>query len=278
MAVLTFWDGRWVAGNPPIMGPMTHAAWMASIVFDGARAFDGVIPDLDLHCARLNRSAATLGLEPALSAGEIETLCRDGVRRFAEGAALYIRPSYFGEAGFVAPEPTSTRFSLVLFEKPMPGDGITLCLSKLRRPAPDQAPTAAKAACLYPQAGLGLLEAKRRGFDDAVILGPDGDVVETMMRNLFLVRDGVVVTPAPNGSFLAGITRQRVLALLRDDGVECIERTVSTAELDQADEMFITANAGKVQPVTRYEGRDLPIGAITKRARELYFDYAKTCG
>lgn len=278
MAVQTFWDGRWVAEAPAIMTPMTHAAWMASIVFDGARAFDGCLPDLALHCERLNASAAVLGMEPAYSPGEIEALCREGVARFAKDAALYIRPSYFGESGFVAPDPTSTKFSLCLFERPMPpvDTGIALCLSNLRRPATDQAPTAAKAACLYPQSGIGLLEAKRRGYDDAIILGPDRDVAETMMRNVFFVRDGVVFTPAPNGTFLAGITRNRVLALLRADGVECVERSIAPDELYGAEEMFVTANAGKVQAVRRYEDRDLPFGPITRRAYELYFDYAKT--
>lgn len=273
---LTFWDGRWIDGAPPIMSPITHAAWMASIVFDGARTFDGRTPDLDRHCRRLVESAAVIGLKPSVDAAAIEQLCRDGIGKFPADAALYIRPSFFAESGFVAPDPDSTRFSLILFARPMPAfeGGLTLCVSALRRPAADQAPTAAKAACHYPQAGLGLLDAKKRGFDDALIMDPDGAVAETMMRNAFFVRDGVVHTPAANGTYLAGITRSRVLDLLRADGVVCEERTIQAAEFETADEIFVTANAGKVQPVTRFEGRDLTVGPVTRRAWDLYRDFA----
>ena len=100
-----FLDGEWVEGNPPIMGPMTHAAWMASVVFDGARAFEGVTPDLDRHCERLVRSAASFGLKPVHSAGEMEEICRDGLRHFAKDAALYLRPMLWAESGFVSADP-----------------------------------------------------------------------------------------------------------------------------------------------------------------------------
>ena len=88
------------------------------------------------------------------------------------------------------------------------------------------------------------------------------------------MRDGVAITPVPNGSFLNGITRQRLIGLLREDGIEVQERTVETAELDAADEIFNSGNYGKVQPVIRYEDRQLQPGPIYHRARELYWAFA----
>ena len=93
---------------------------------------------------------------------------------------------------------------------PDPSKGFTACLSSYRRPAPDQAPTHAKAACLYPLAAMAAAEAKRRGFDNAVMRDPIGNVAEFTVQNIMLVKDGVVHTPIPNGTFLNGITRQRI--------------------------------------------------------------------
>ena len=93
----TFLDGKWLEGNQPIVGPRTHAFWLGSSVFDGARAFEGVTPDLDLHCARVNRSASTMWLKPLMAEGEIVELAREGMKKFAPGAALYIRPMYWAE-------------------------------------------------------------------------------------------------------------------------------------------------------------------------------------
>ncbi len=86
---LTYLDGEWFEGNKPIIGPRTHAFWLGSSVFDGARAFEGVTPDLDQHCARLNRSAKTMGLKPIMSDEAIFELAREGVKKFAKDAALY---------------------------------------------------------------------------------------------------------------------------------------------------------------------------------------------
>ena len=120
MKALHYIDGKWHEGNPMIFGAMTHAAWMASVVFDGARAFEGITPDLDLHCERLIESAKAFGLKPVVSAGETLEIALDGVSRFENGAALYIRPMFWAEDGFVIPDPESTRFCCTLYESQMP--------------------------------------------------------------------------------------------------------------------------------------------------------------
>jgi branched-chain amino acid aminotransferase len=116
----------------------------------------------------------------------------------------------------------------------------------------------------------------KRGFNNGVVLDPLGNVAETCSSNLFIARDGVVATPVPNGSFLAGITRFRTIKLLRSAGITVEERTIRPAELEEADEIFTTGNAGKVQPVSRYEDRDLQPGPIAARAHDFYMAFART--
>ena len=275
MASWTYIDGQWQSGNPPILGPMSHAMWQASLVFDGARAFEGTTPDLDRHCTRAVASARALGLGPMLTPGEIEDIAREGVGHFAKGSALYIRPMFWAEEGFMGGDPETTRFALAVYDLPMPSaEGFSAGLSRFRRPSPETAPTDAKAACLYPNSGRAIVEAKARGFDNAVMLDPLGHIAEFASANLFAAKGGVVATPEPNGTFLNGITRQRVMRLLRQSGVEVQERVVTIQELQEADEIFSTGNFGKVQPVTRYEQRKLEPGPIFRRARQLYWAFA----
>lgn len=274
---IAYIDGEWHDGNAPLMGVMSHATWMASVVFDGARAFQGLVPDLDRHCARVIYSAEVMELKPTLSAEEIVALAREGVARFAKGAELYIRPMFFAEEGFVLPDPDSTRFAMLIYELAMPeAKGFSACLSRYRRPAPETAPTEAKASCLYPNVGRMLREAANKGFDSAVALDPLGNVAEFATANLFAVKDGIVHTPAINGTFLDGITRQRVIALLRENGEEVVERRVSFDEVLDADEVFCTANYAKVMPATRIEDRHMQAGPMAKKARDLYFEFART--
>jgi branched-chain amino acid aminotransferase len=274
---ICWYEGRWHDGDTPLMGSTTHAAWLGSVVFDGARAFEGLAPDLDRHCARAVRSAEALHMRPPVDAARIESLAREGILRFPPGEALYIRPMFWVQDGLIAYDPESTRFALVITRMPLPDPaaGFTACLSSYRRPAPDQAPTQAKASCLYPLASLAVFEARARGFDNAVLRDPKDNVAEFTAQNLFMVKDGVCSTPAPNGTFLAGITRQRVIALLRETGTEVVERTISPDELLAADEIFATGNHGKVTPCLRYEGAALAPGPCAARARALYWEWAR---
>ena len=272
---LTYVNGEWVEGNAPLMGSMTHGAWLSSVVFDGARAIRGTAPDLDLHCERVIRSAKALGLAPPVTAEEIVGLAWEGIRKFSDDAELYVRPMMFAEEGFVAPIPESTRFALVLTNSPLPGDaGFSACLSSFRRPTADAAPTDAKASCLYPNSARALIEAERKGYRNAVVMDQLGNVAEFATANLFYVKDGVAFTPIPNGTFLNGITRQRVISLLREDGVEVVEKTVTFDEVLDADEIFSSGNYAKVAPLTKIEDRDLQPGPVAKKAKSLYMDYA----
>lgn len=277
--ISTWTDGRWHDGDKAVMGAADHGSWQGTLVFDGARAFEGVTPDLDRHCARILRSAEAMGMTPPVSAAEIEAIILEGVRRYPAGAHLYLRPMMWSRdcsSAYVDPLPESTAFCVCIEDIPMgvPGAPMALTVSPYRRPRPDTAVTEAKAGCLYANNGRIVAEARRRGFHNALSLDVEDNVAETAMTNVFLVRDGVVFTPVPNGMFLAGITRARVIGLLRDDGVEVVESKLTVADFAEADEIFTTGNANKVLPVTRFESRDLPSTAMAVRARALYWEFA----
>ena len=274
----TFFEGEWHEGNFPIMGPRAHAAWMCSVVFDGARAFEGVAPDLDLHCARVNDSAAKLFLKPMVSTEMWVNLAREGIARFAKDAALYIRPMYWAEREgpwIQAHDPESTRFCLAVYEAPMrKPTGFSITLSPFRRPTLETMPVDAKAGCLYPNNARALFDAKARGFDNAAVCDMLGNVAELATSNIFMAKDGVVYTPAANGTFLAGITRQRVIGLLRQDSVTVVEKTLTYQDFKMADEIFATGNYSKVVPVTRIDDRPLAFGSFYAQARKLYWEFA----
>ena len=275
----TWYEGEWHAGNPPIMGPRTHASWLGSSVFDGARYFEGVMPDLDLHCQRVNDSAAALGMKATFEVGTMMELTKEGVSKFSPDKQIYIKPMYWAEGdgpGVIAPDANSTQFCLCLFDAPMApkGAAASITLSPFRRPTMECMPVNAKAGCLYPNNARAMVEAKGRGFDNAVVLDMLGNVAELTSANLFMAKDGEVHTPAPNGTFLNGLTRQRVIHLLRRAGVPVHERTLAYKDFLAADEIFSTGNYNKISPVNRIEGRSLQPGPIAEKARELYWEFA----
>ena len=274
----TFFEGDWHEGNVPIFGPRTHAGWLGSLVFDGARAFEGVTPDLALHCARVNASAKYFHLQPQVSLDDWLGLVADGLKKFDKNAELYIRPMYWAETGApggIRHDPESTRWCLCIYEAALPKPaGSSVTLSPYRRPTEDCAPVGAKAACLYPNNSRALIEAKSRGFDNCLMRDAVGNIAELGTSNVFLARDGAVATPAPNGTFLNGITRQRVIDLLRGDGATVVETTLRYADFLAADEIFSSGNFAKVAPVIRIDDRSLQPGPFSKKARELYWAFA----
>jgi branched-chain amino acid aminotransferase len=168
MAGVFWYDGAWVTEEPKIVGPMDHAFWLGSVIFDGARAIKGFAPDLDKHSARAVRSAVTMGMKPTKTAAEIEALCREGIRMMGPDATLYVRPMFFIRRGLGAarPDPDSTDFILSLYDAPLPPfAGFSAMLAPFRRAATDMAPTDAKAACLYPNGARASAWAAERGAD-----------------------------------------------------------------------------------------------------------------
>lgn len=276
--IVTWFEGRWHRGNAPIINAADHAAWLGSAVFDGARQFEGVRPDLDLHSARIIRSAEAMGMIAPVDAATVQGLMEEGCKLFPPDAALYLRPMMWAcdsTPGIIDLVPESTGFAICIETLPMPEPGsFSLTVSPYSRPRPDMALTEAKAASLYANNGRIMAEARARGFSNALSRDPEGNVAETASTNVFMVRDGVVFTPVPNGTFLNGLTRQRVIGLLRADGVEVVECTLTIDDFRRAEEIFVTGNIAKVMPVARFEARILPPGPLATRARQLYWDWA----
>jgi branched-chain amino acid aminotransferase len=247
-------------------------------VFDGARAFEGVTPDLDRHCVRVNQSAMNFGLKPIVDLDTWLGLTREGIARFSPNAELYIRPMYWpqnGVGGGVLFDPETTDWCLCIYEAPIPKPvGIAITLSPFRRPTAECAPVGAKAACLYPNNSRALIEAAARGFQNCLMLDMLGNVAEFGNSNVFMAKDGVVYTPSPNGTFLNGITRQRVIELLRGEGVTVLEAALRYPDFLTADEIFSTGNFAKVTPVIRIDDRPLTPGPFYALARRLYWEFA----
>jgi branched-chain amino acid aminotransferase len=275
---VTFFEDEWHDGNVPIMGPRTHGAWLGTSVFDGARAFEGVTPDLDLHCARINKSVVAMCLKPVVTPEGWMALVREGLKRFDRNAELYIRPMCWAEEGApggVRPDPESTRWCLTLYVAPMPKPSATaITLSPYRRPTRECAPLEAKSGCLYPNNARALIEARSRGYDNCLLCDMLGNVAELGTANIFMAKDGVVFTPQANGTYLAGITRNRVIGLLRESGAAVVETTLRYTDFQSADEIFSTGNYTKVSPITRIDERILQPGPFYSRARELYWEFA----
>lgn len=274
----TFFNGDWLEGNPGLMGPRTHAFWLASSVFDGARWFEGTLPDMDHHAARVNTSAVKIGLKATQTAEAIVGLARDGVKKFDGKTALYVRPMYWGEYEgpmSITPDPEETRFCLCLYEAPMPEPGsASLCVSPFRRPTLETMPTDVKTGALYPNNARVLRDAAQRGYSNALVLDMLGNVAETAASNIWIAKDGIAYTPVLNGTFLNGITRQRTIANLRAVGVTVVEKVLTVAEVLAADEVFTTGNYSKVMPITKVVDKEYQPGPVYRRARQLYWDYA----
>ena len=274
----TFYEGDWHEGNIGLYGPRTHAVWLGSSVFDGARAFEGVTPDIERHCTRVNNSAVTMGLKPVVPVDTWVGLVRDGVKKFGAKPELYIRPMYWPEGGgplAVDPDPESTRWCLTLYETPMPAPkGSAISLSPFRRPTVECMPVDAKAGCLYPNNARALVEAGQRGFGNCLLCDMLGNVAELATANIFMAKHGVVYTPIPNGTFLAGITRLRVITLLREAGVRVEEKSLLYADFEKADELWSCGNFAKVAPITRIDSRTLEVGPLYRKSRELYWEFA----
>ncbi|WP_146345948.1 branched-chain amino acid aminotransferase [Falsiphaeobacter marinintestinus] len=277
--IRTYFNGTWHDGDVPIMSAADHGAWLGSGVFDGARFVNGLTPDLDKHCARTNRSAEALMVTPTVSTQDMVEIALEGLKAYDSGTAVYIRPMYWGIDGDVTaivPSADTTGFALCLEEIPLaPATAsATLTKTRFRRPVLEDAVVNAKAGCLYPNNARMLVEARSKGFANALVTDAMGNVAETATANIFMVRDGEVFTPIANGTFLAGITRARHMQNMRADGMTVHETVLTYKDFDEADEVFMSGNMNKVTAVTAFDDTQYQSGPVTRRVREMYWDWA----
>jgi len=279
--VRTYFDGKWHDGDVMIMRAADHGSWLGTTVFDGARFLDGVAPDIEAHCARANRSAEALMITPTVTTEDMVQIAWEGLKSYPKDAAVYIRPMYWALDGNdlgIAPKPGATGFALCLEEIPMapPEATTTLATTRFRRPVLADNVCNAKAGCLYPNNARMLMEARSKGYGDALVGDAMGNVAEAASANAFMVRDGELFTPVANGTFLAGITRARHMANLRAEGYTVHETVLTFDDFRKADEVFLSGNLMKVTPVTEFEGTTYAHGPVTKTVRELYWDWARS--
>ncbi|MGR3637747.1 MAG: branched-chain amino acid aminotransferase [Shimia sp.] len=277
--IRTYFNGTWHDGDTPIISAADHGAWLGSGVFDGARFVNGLTPDLDKHCARTNRSAEALMLTPTVSTDDMVQIALEGLKAYDAGTAVYIRPMYWGIDGDVTaivPSADKTGFAICLEEIPMAPEtaSTTVTKTRFRRPVLESSVVNAKAGCLYPNNARMLREVRAKGFGNALVTDAMGNVAETATANIFMVRDGEVFTPVPNGTFLSGITRARHIENLRADGVIVHETVLGYADFEAADEVFMSGNMNKVTPVSAFDDRQYQVGPLTRRMRDMYWDWA----
>ena len=255
---------------------LSHALHYASAVFEGERAYGGVIFKGHEHHERLCRSAGILDFAVPYTVAEIDAAAEQVLA--ANGLSdAYLRPIAWRGSEMMGVSAQATRINLAIaawewpayFSPELKTKGIRLKLAPWRRPAPECAPTQSKAAGLYMICTLSKHAAEREGYQDALMLDHRGFVAEATGANVFLVQDGKLHTPTPD-CFLDGITRRTVIELARAQGIEVIERKITLEDLDRASEVFLTGTATEVTPVGEIDGRHYTPGRISQGLVEAY--------
>jgi len=271
-------DGELVPWRDARIHVLTHALHYASSVFEGQRAYNGVIFKLREHTERLRRSSELLGFELPWSVEQIEATCKDVLKKNAFVDA-YMRPVAWrgSESMGVAPGNTKPHLAIAAWEwgkyydPRKSADGIRLEIAPWRRPAPYTAPTESKASGLYMICTLSKQHAEQHGYNDALMLDWRGRVAETTGANVFFVGNGALHTPVPD-CFLDGITRRTIMDLARKRGIEVHERAIWPEELESFDEMFLTGTAVEVTPVQSVGPWNFKVGDVTRQLSKDYDD------
>jgi branched-chain amino acid aminotransferase len=269
-------NGQLVPWKQATLHVLSHALHYASSVFEGERAYGGVVFKGTEHHQRLHDSGAILGFKVPYSVAEIDAAADQLIKANKLGDA-YLRPIAWRGSEMMGVSAQHTRINVAIaawewpsyFSPELREKGIRLMWAPWRRPGPDMAPTRSKAAGLYMICTLSKHEAENQGYQDALMLDYRGLLAEATGANLFLVQDGKIHTPTPD-CFLDGITRRTVIALARRLGIEVIERHLKPEELAKTQEVFLTGTAAEVTPVGEVgEHRFVP-GRVTKALMDAY--------
>ena len=275
-------DGQMKPWREAQLHVLSHALHYASAVFEGERCYAGNIFRLRDHTNRLIESGRILGFELGWTADQIDAAC-DAVVRANGLTDAYVRPIAWRGAEEMGVGAKTTKIHLAIatwewgayFGVEQRMKGVRLDMAKWRRPAPDTAPTASKAAGLYMIGTMSKHAAMDAGFDDAFMLDHKGDLAEATGANAFFVMaDGVIHTPTPT-CFLDGITRRTVMALARKRQLQVVERVIGVEELAQASEVFLAGTAAEVTPVACIGERSFTPGEITRTLMQDYMALTK---
>jgi len=276
-------DGELVAWDEARIHVLTHSLHYGSGVFEGIRAYataDGpAVFRLKDHIARLFDSAHLFLMDIPYSPEEIVEACKETVR--VNGLdSCYVRPIAFlgyGEIG-LNPLPCPVNVSIAVWpwgsylgEESL-NAGVRMMVSSWRRMDPNVNPVAAKGTGIYINSSLAKIEAIKSGYDEAILLNTQGFVSECTGENIFIVKNGVLITPNLASGALAGITRDSVMTIARDLGYEVREESLLRHDLYLADEAFLTGTAAELVPIRSVDDREIgPVGELTRKLQETYF-------
>lgn len=271
-----WYDGQLVPWRDAKTHVLTHGLHYASSVFEGQRIYGGQVYKLAEHTARLFESARILGMKIPYTEEEINNACNE-VAKVQGLENAYMRPVVFRGSETMSVAAPRSKIHVAIAVWPWPSyfspeekrKGIRLTVSDWRRPAPDTAPTKAKAAGLYMICTISKHAAEDQGFADALMYDYRGLIAEATGANVFFVKDGALHTPIPD-CFLDGITRQSIIALARARQIPVFERHIEPAEMGGFSECFLTGTAAEVTPVSQVGPYSFTPGKLTETMTEDY--------
>lgn len=276
-----WYDGKLVEWKDAKLHVLSHGLHYGSCVFEGERVYNGEVFKMHEHNVRLHKSAELLGFEIPYSLDELRDATLEVVK--AQGIVNgYIRPVAWRGTEMMAIAAQATKIHVAIaawewpsyFKKDAQEFGLKLRTSEWRRPAPNTAPTASKAAGLYMICTLSKHSSEKAGFDDALMLDYKGRVAEATGANIFLVQNGELHTPTPE-CILNGITRLTIIDLAKEAGIKVVEREIQPEEFANTQEVFLTGSAAEVTPVGQIDDKRFGVGPVTKRLREDYHNLVR---
>ena len=283
-------DGEFKQYKDVHLGLMTHALHYGTGCFEGIRAYWNESQDqlflllMEAHFKRLRNSAKIIKIDLPYSVEEMVEATLEVMRRNGYREDVYIRPFAFKSAEEIGVRLHGLRDSFAIYTAPFGNyvdidAGLRCMVSSWRRVDDNAAPARAKVTGIYINSALAKTEANENGFDEAIVLTQDGHVSEGSAENLFIVRDGVLITPPPSDNILEGVTRNVMSVLAREDlGLTVVERSIDRSELYVADEVLLCGTGAQVSPVIEIDRREIgdgKPGEITRALQKLYFDMVK---
>ncbi|MGE0200864.1 MAG: branched-chain amino acid transaminase [Candidatus Melainabacteria bacterium] len=294
MSEYTYFEGQFVPLEDAKISIKTHAFLYGTSLFEGVRGY--YLPESNAiaifcmreHYERLIRNAHIFHMDPfhdlGLSLDKLMDVTVELIRKNAPRTDTYIRPTLYKTGTNIGPNLEATKTEFCLWTNPLGNyvditKGLSVCVSSWRRLSDNSIPPRAKAGGAYMNTALAVTDAKKMGFDEAIFLTEQGHVSEGSAMNLFLIRDGKLITPGVNQNILEGITRHCIMRLAKEElGMDTEERVIDRTELYHADEAFYCGTGAQVSPITKIDLRaigDGQVGKLTKQLQELYFDVVR---
>jgi branched-chain amino acid aminotransferase len=283
--VIAYFEGDYVPLKDAKVSIMTHAFMYGTAVFEGIRAYwnedQGKLYGLKLreHMERIRRNAGMLLMNDLPPVDELVRIVTETIRRNDFRSDAYIRPVIYKSGLSIGVRLHKLPHDLCVLAVPFGNyvdvdKGIRIMTSTWRRNSDDALPARGKIVGGYVNMAFQKSEAELNGFDEALVLTPDGHASEASAANMFVVRDGVLLTPPVNDDILEGVTRRAILELAETFGIPTEARSIDRSEIYVADEMFLCGTGVQLSPVIELDHRPIAggaIGPITKRLHEAYF-------